>query len=164
MASHREEIKKKRISLAEASLATVLSICTNLPESNGNTVRIINAYVVKADLLDLKEDYAEARKSLESADVLLNEVEKSRSVSDGLKRKVLQRLKGVYEKSNRASEAYYKEILSRLGKINGRSEMSNASRHQLSKELKTKSRIRSKQERMVTKEAAIEELNEEDES
>jgi tetratricopeptide (TPR) repeat protein len=72
MGSQRDEIKKKRIALAEGSLTTALAIFTNLPESNGNTVKIINTYLARADLASLKEDYPEAKRSLESADILLN--------------------------------------------------------------------------------------------
>jgi hypothetical protein len=72
-------------------------------------------------------------------------------------------LKTVYERSNKANEPAYKSILGRLGKISKRSEESNASRHQRSKELKSRERVRVKQERIVTKEETIAEVNEEEE-
>ena len=96
MRINRDEIKKKRIALAETSLSSALTIFSNLPESNSNTVKIVNSYIARGDLGTLKEDFPEARKNLESADILLIEMEKQTSVSDHLKQQVLQRMKTIY--------------------------------------------------------------------
>jgi len=57
MSNQREEIKKKRIAVAETSLSSALTIFTNLPESNSNTVKIVNTYIARGELGALKEDY-----------------------------------------------------------------------------------------------------------
>jgi hypothetical protein len=67
-----QEIKKKRLALAEVSLNNALSIFTNLPESPSNTATIVQCHLARADLAELKEDYPEARRSLDSADILLS--------------------------------------------------------------------------------------------
>jgi hypothetical protein len=57
MTARKEEVKKKRIAVAEASLTSALSIFTNLPESNQNTVKIINTYLLRSDLCNIKEAF-----------------------------------------------------------------------------------------------------------
>lgn len=57
MSKNKEEVKKKRVGTAEASITSALAIFTNLPESNTNTIKIINSYILKANLADIKEAY-----------------------------------------------------------------------------------------------------------
>lgn len=57
MNKNKEEIKKKRVGTAEAAITSALAIFTNLPESNTNTIKIINAYILKSNLADIKEEY-----------------------------------------------------------------------------------------------------------
>lgn len=54
MITNRQEIKKKRLALAEVSLSNALSIFTNLPESPSNTATIVHSYLARAELAELK--------------------------------------------------------------------------------------------------------------
>lgn len=57
MNNNSQEIKKKRVGTAEAAITSALAIFTNLPESNTNIIKIINAYILKSSIADIKEAY-----------------------------------------------------------------------------------------------------------
>jgi hypothetical protein len=64
MMANREEIKPRRISSSERSITNSIFLYTNLPISNENMAKIINAHLIQSDLLSIKEVYAESKKSL----------------------------------------------------------------------------------------------------
>ena len=49
----------------------MLSIRSNLSETTTNTIKIVEAYILQAELFALREQYSESRDSLERADVHL---------------------------------------------------------------------------------------------
>ena len=100
---------------------------------------------------------------MESAEVLLRELEGRRTVSDALRLKLLQRMKSAYEVGNMTGEPYYKEILSRISKVTRKAEESNSSRHQRTKELRAQEKQVSKRAALFREQPSIAEENEEEE-
>lgn len=97
MKADSAQIKAKNTGLAEESLNSALNVFMNLPESRTNTMNIIEAYLLQANLFSMKEEFDKARKCLESSEILIRDIENTarkndeqRGVSPIIKRKILE--------------------------------------------------------------------------
>lgn len=97
MKADSAQIKAKNTGLAEENLNSALNVFMNLPESRTNTMNIIEAYLLQANLFSMKEEFDKARKCLESSEILIRDIESTarkndeqRGVSPIIKRKILE--------------------------------------------------------------------------
>lgn len=97
MKADSAQIKAKNTGLAEENLNSALNVFMNLPESRTNTMNIIEAYLLQANLFSMKEEFDKARKCLESSEILIRDIENTarkndeqRGVSPIIKRKILE--------------------------------------------------------------------------
>ena len=83
----KDEVPKpKYMGLAETSINNAIHTFTNLPENPTNTIRIIDAFLMQAGLEIERERYTEAKKSLDAATLLLEELSQKHTISLSLRR------------------------------------------------------------------------------
>ena len=82
-------MKGRTIGNAQASIELTQALLEELPESPLNTLMLIGARVMHGELLTIKEEHTAARKQVESANILMQDLQAQRPVAKEVKLMVL---------------------------------------------------------------------------